>query len=560
MLKETGLKIRKFLEEKAGVEFNNSGVIAGQSVAEAYFRVNNVNIHTRIKDIDLFDQYESQLKKYGSFDNEKSFVIRTYGKKEINVHKTSYGFVSKEQTNGLEINKTGQKGILNLIYARKVNNKTSYIKSVVDSFDINAIQVGLDLRTNEIYLTQDFKDFLKHKNLEISNYTSPITSLIRLLEKEEFTKGATLNKEVETEYVLLKSQYYKSDYYFRGKGLSKKRYNQFSEQIKSYIETTFKKIEKSIVFKDKHTGKKEEQETEIIIFEEKQLAKNKIAIDNFTRLTKSLNYKQNHNNLLFHYMNKNFMDQLKNVEEIKSLEFKLSKLYNSTYLISLLDKNEKITECTKEELELCYSNENFVRKLISKKIDIKTIAIYLKKIESKKLYSLKEAISSSCLSIDILENLDENIEDMYIKNANNWDNKFKFKISYNFKEKMGIKTSQISNIVELEKYSEKLGLQNDHLSSLLISGNMLFFKLKNKGKDFLIKINRSNSLFKETNELKNLNYELKKISAKYKTLPTIEEYYLAETMVKKLNHLKTKHAEIYPELIEPEILDPKYFY
>ena len=562
MSKETGLKIRKFLEEKSGVEFNNSGVIAGQSVAEAYFRVNDIDIHTRIKDIDIFNESKCELEKYNSFDQERSFTMRTYGKKEITVHKTSYGFVSKEQTKGLEIIQTGQKGMINLIYAKRINKDFKYVKSVVDTFDINSIQIGLDLSTNELYLTQNFKNFLRHKKLEISNYTSPITSLMRLLEKEEFTKGATLNKEEETEYVLMKSQYYKYDFYFRGKGLSKKRYNQFSNNIKKYIESKFKKVEKSVVFKNKNTGQKEENATDIIIFEEKELAKNKPAMDSFMALTKSLNYKQHHNNFLFHYMNKNFLNQLKNIQEIKKLDFKLSKIYNSTYIMSLLDRNEKITECSKEELEIINLNEVFARKLISKGKNIKKIAFYLQKLEDKKYNSLKEAIRASCLDIDILEHLDNDVNELYIENANNWDKKFKFRVSYDFKEKMGIKTSQISNIVELEKYSENLEIENSHLFSLLISGNILFFKLRNRGKDFLIKVNRSTNpnLFEDSYEVKDFNYELNKIYAKFKTLPTIEEYYLAETIVKKINNLKTEQPDKYPELLEPEIINSKYFY
>ena len=119
-------------------------------------------------------------------------------------------------------------------------------------------------------------------------------------------------------------------------------------------------------------------------------------------------------------MNKNFLNQLKNIQEIKKLDFKLSKIYNSTYIMSLLDRNEKITECSKEELEIINLNEVFARKLISKGKNIKKIAFYLQKLEDKKYNSLKEAIRASCLDIDILEHLGNDVNELYIENANNW--------------------------------------------------------------------------------------------------------------------------------------------
>ena len=95
------------------------------------------------------------------------------------------------------------RGNLNIInvafdkYALGRINHSLFLKATVDNFDINAIQIGVCLKTKKIYMTKEFKQFLKTKQVEIIKYSNPLSTTVRFLEKSQFYKGSYFNVDYE---------------------------------------------------------------------------------------------------------------------------------------------------------------------------------------------------------------------------------------------------------------------------------------------------------------------------------------------------------------------------
>ena len=85
-----------------------------------------------------------------------------------------------------QIVKVERDGYLNNIYIRKNTSlsspKTDY-GYILNGFDFNCCQVGIDLTTNTIVYTEEFKSFLENKQLEVTAIYTPAHTAIRLFKK-----------------------------------------------------------------------------------------------------------------------------------------------------------------------------------------------------------------------------------------------------------------------------------------------------------------------------------------------------------------------------------------
>lgn len=77
-------------------------------------------------------------------------------------------------------------GLLNRVVVEypRYRNK-SKLQSLVDTFDLNCIQAGVDLETGDFYATDAFWYFLQTKQLELANAFTPAHSMIRYLIKKK---------------------------------------------------------------------------------------------------------------------------------------------------------------------------------------------------------------------------------------------------------------------------------------------------------------------------------------------------------------------------------------
>lgn len=179
------------------------------SMAIEFLKINTINI--AYNDLDFFrfiDQYEiyqinsTFLTNIQKSRTDKNLLLFGTDKLDISfndivtdIHFANishgYGSYSRElvKSHGIRILHTARKELINYVYltngkSRRIYNLFNYnLYDLINSFDINATQIGLDLKTNELYFTNDFILFLYTKQLEITRFSTPAHSLIRLFKK-----------------------------------------------------------------------------------------------------------------------------------------------------------------------------------------------------------------------------------------------------------------------------------------------------------------------------------------------------------------------------------------
>lgn len=214
-MSKLGKDIIQYLENETNINLPEYGVIAGQSVAEAYFRIKNIPIYTRIKDIDLFVDINKNkdMKKHDNVTRnylnlnlfEKQQQISTKIQKK---EKSFDSFEGPQETIKsynftYRITDTFNIGIINFVEVQiyyKIGTKFS--KIIIDNFDFNSVKIAVDMKTKQVFISNDFKEFLKTKQVEIVKSTKPVVSLCRFLEKSQYYKGCYFNFNYEINKLL----------------------------------------------------------------------------------------------------------------------------------------------------------------------------------------------------------------------------------------------------------------------------------------------------------------------------------------------------------------------
>lgn len=245
-------KIIDLLEKDLGYKLPQKDVvIAGQSVAEAYLRIINHPVKTRIKDVDAFSMQVNNFK--GFYDPKKDFLentkflIKRGGQKFVFRNtEASFGMVNIVNTKTI-IKNIAENNRLNMIITdyktQDELDNCPYVKHVVDSFDINSVQIGIDMSTKTLYKTKHFDNFIETRQIEITNFCSPIPSIARMIEKQIAYENSYFNEDYEVKLAIYKMFFLKKNdnyYYQTGVALTPKRYNSFSEKTKKILNKYFR--------------------------------------------------------------------------------------------------------------------------------------------------------------------------------------------------------------------------------------------------------------------------------------------------------------------------------
>jgi len=96
------------------------------------------------------------------------------------VTKLSYDHGSNYQILNVE-----RDGLLNTIEISRVANrkKRDDYQYILNGFDFNCCQVGIDLSNNKIFYTEEFENFLNYRQLEVTAVYTPAHTAIRLFKK-----------------------------------------------------------------------------------------------------------------------------------------------------------------------------------------------------------------------------------------------------------------------------------------------------------------------------------------------------------------------------------------
>lgn len=89
-------------------------------------------------------------------------------------------------TSSISIKRSQTEGILNQIWFEGNDPSPAML---VSSFDLNCVEVALDLKTNELVWSKGFDYFVKTKELQVTSVQTPIRTLLRYFKKKEELKA-----------------------------------------------------------------------------------------------------------------------------------------------------------------------------------------------------------------------------------------------------------------------------------------------------------------------------------------------------------------------------------
>lgn len=161
----------------------DNGFLAGGAVANTLLSMKYGKPYP-INDLDIFIESEDvteslhTLSEGGTPTRTQTLVIQSgYNEGELGYdHGSNYRI--------LEVDRDG---LLNWITISRVNNRDNIrnYRYILNGFDFNCCQVGIDLKTNELYYTDEFEEFLNTKQLDVTAIYTPAHTAIRLFKKRK---------------------------------------------------------------------------------------------------------------------------------------------------------------------------------------------------------------------------------------------------------------------------------------------------------------------------------------------------------------------------------------
>lgn len=177
------------IEKQVKIELPEKGFLAGQAVASAYFELTNQNLNPIYNDIDIFHKFpiENFKKQYLKQKYTKKFEYKN-NKKIIQEH-----IFHERQNDGYREQNIRNESIFSIIKSRRLDmfnfisinahKEKMNIKHLIESFDLNCTKIGIDLETNELYISKDFRDFIEFKKLLLTDFGLPYHNPLRYAKK-----------------------------------------------------------------------------------------------------------------------------------------------------------------------------------------------------------------------------------------------------------------------------------------------------------------------------------------------------------------------------------------
>jgi hypothetical protein len=173
ILKEKNIVERILNDLSKYGEIPNKGFLSGGAVAntlmgyvwDGEYPINDLDIF--IDDTEIFRSTNTPLRS-------NKLIIEGDG---YMVTKLSYDHGSNYQIASVE-----RDGYLNTIFIHSARQNVGY-SYILNGFDFNCCQVGIDLDNNSICYTESFENFLNNKQLEVTAIYTPAHTAIRLFKK-----------------------------------------------------------------------------------------------------------------------------------------------------------------------------------------------------------------------------------------------------------------------------------------------------------------------------------------------------------------------------------------
>jgi hypothetical protein len=186
------------------------GLLAGQAIASACYQYLKVHSNAPMRDLDVFMTSETLPKhRIAQFDDSVQRVddqgrkivsehaaarmVRQFGQPDTSIEAVSHGSANFfEDSDGIT---SGAYTIIGS-YIDREHADVNYISvrthstantamAILQGFDINACQIGIDIEREIVYWTPEFERFLDDKTLRITFFGTPMHSAVRLCKKAD---------------------------------------------------------------------------------------------------------------------------------------------------------------------------------------------------------------------------------------------------------------------------------------------------------------------------------------------------------------------------------------
>lgn len=175
-------KVLNILNETCIIPDN--GFLAGGAVANTLLSMKYGDTYP-INDLDIFIESEE---KDDPFDMEYRSSMAPTRTQELTILSGYYeGELSYDHGSNYRILEVERDGLLNWITISRVSDRSNLrnYSYILNGFDFNCCQVGIDLKTNELYYTEEFEEFLNTKQLDVTAIYTPAHTAIRLFKKKK---------------------------------------------------------------------------------------------------------------------------------------------------------------------------------------------------------------------------------------------------------------------------------------------------------------------------------------------------------------------------------------
>lgn len=188
------------------------GLLTGQAVSSAISELFGDGRAVAYNDLDIFLPYQGVASKNDEDYSAIADNIRDFMNKQAiaKVHhsalivKQEYGFLCYDLERRYRLAKTEREGMLNRVYCTFKNS--DYAADVIASFDLNCVQVGIQLETGKLIWSRHYEEFLRTGQLDIVNLSTPTQSIIRYFTKLKELEGLYGDSERLIELVAMSMQ------------------------------------------------------------------------------------------------------------------------------------------------------------------------------------------------------------------------------------------------------------------------------------------------------------------------------------------------------------------
>lgn len=177
------------------VQLPSLGTVGGQAVASVLFEELGLDMRGPINDVDIFVPYFLPKEERGITGGaHTAYSVRNNPTADISrtiLHDGSSGYSHVKficSRSNVAILRTYQDGLRNFTLMRHISDygndhSINVSEDIINGFDLNAVQVGINIKNQAMVFTQEFLEFLNTKELKIATCNTPTHTLIRLAKK-----------------------------------------------------------------------------------------------------------------------------------------------------------------------------------------------------------------------------------------------------------------------------------------------------------------------------------------------------------------------------------------